>query len=541
MGPGCAKVRLRVFRLLLLVLLLAASPSRAGTAASECWAACRRHVTEPSLRARTCPVCVTGGRVDSWVPALGTGGADARLALESALKDAHWRVRWAAVRTEARSRGLTERRALADWIMDSPPDADLGACLTAVRAAADAGRSTADFLRDAGARGPSAAARVWERREDIRQALALEMFSQEPSARLPALLHLATFQGRSATRVVLDAVASRPVAGDEVMAQLLSAVAERQRASVGRLLLVDAKPPDEPAINRLFAVYSRELDALRPELASADVQRRRIAVAALRRYGPLASRELAGALADEDGRIREMAARGLAESGGKALRDAALQGVKDAETVEAARPWLGAMAREKGCLAFLKDVAEGHHARTPEIQGEAVALLGDCVEGPPPTRRLAPFLVSTVPSVRAGAVRALGSLPRNGEALALATKGLEDGAPEVVVAALEVLASYRQPSRGDDAAGLLDSEHPLVRAAAARALEFVGRSPHVRVLAERLRVDPVAEVRIAAARTLSTLGGPHAVAALSEAAAHDADSHVQHVSAEGLRRLGFGR
>ncbi|MFP2903305.1 hypothetical protein ACLEQD_44625, partial [Corallococcus sp. 4LFB] len=69
-------------------------------------------------------------------------------------------------------------------------------CLTAVRAAADAGRSTADFLREAGARGPSAAARVWAKREAVRQSLSLEMFSQEPSVRLPALLHLATFQGR---------------------------------------------------------------------------------------------------------------------------------------------------------------------------------------------------------------------------------------------------------------------------------------------------------------------------------------------------------
>ncbi|RKH49536.1 hypothetical protein D7X96_35905 [Corallococcus interemptor] len=530
-----------MFRLLFLVLLLAASPSRAGTVASECWASCRRHVADPSLRARTCGACVTGGRVDSWVSSLGAGGPEAQQALESALKDGHWRVRWAAVKAGARSRGLTERRALADWIMESPEDADLGACLTAVRAAADSGSSTADFLREAGARGPSAASRVWAKRDAVRQSLSLEMYSQEPSVRLPALLHLATFLGRSATRVVLDAVASRPVAGDAVMAELLFAVAERQRASVGRLLLTEAKPPDEAVINRLFAVYSRELDSLRPELASGDAQRRRTAVATLRRYGPLAKRELEGALGDDDGRVRELAARGLAESAGKPLRDVALQGVKDAESPEAARPWLGAMAHEKGCFAFLRDVAEGRHARTPEVQGEAVAFLGDCSEGPPPAKRLAPFFSSNVVPVRAGAVRALGALPRNGDAMALAARALDDGSPEVVVAALDVLSAYRQPSRGDEAAGLLASEHPVVRAAAARALEFVGRAAHVRVLAERLRGDPVADVRVAAARTLSTLGGPQAVAALSEAASRDADTHVKHVSQEGLRRLGFGR
>jgi hypothetical protein len=530
-----------VLRLLFLVLLLWARPSQAGTVASECWASCRRHVQDPSLRARTCQVCVTGGRVDRWVEGLGKGGADAEAARASALKDPNWRVRWAAVKAEARSRGLTERRALADWIMDAPPDADLGACLTAVRAAADAGRSTADFLREAGARGPAAAARVWEKREAVRQSLSLEMYSQEPAARLPALLHLSTFLGRPATRVVMDVVASRPVAGDAVMAELLFTVAERQRASVGKLLLTEAKPPDEAVINRLFAVYSRELDVLRPDLASPDAQRRRTAAAMLRRYGPLAKRELEGALADADARVREQAARGLAESSGKPLKDLALQGVKDAETVEAARPWLGAMAHEKGGYAFLKDVADGRHARTSEIQGEAVSLLADCSEGPAPTKRLSPYLASENAGVRAGAVRGLGALPRNGEAQALAVDALADGAPEVVVAALDVLSAYRQPSRGDEAAGLLASDHPVVRAAAARALEFVGRASHVRLLAERLRVEPAAEVRVAVARTLSVLGGPHAVAALSEAAARDADAHVQHVSADGLRRLGFGR
>ncbi|MFP2903304.1 hypothetical protein ACLEQD_44620, partial [Corallococcus sp. 4LFB] len=163
--------------------------------------------------------------------------------------------------------------------------------------------------------------------------------------------------------MVLDAVASRPVAGDAVMAELLFAVAERQRASVGRLLLTEAKPPDEAVINRLFAVYSRELDALRPELTSGDVRRRRTAVATLRRYGPLAKRELEGMLGDEDARIRELAARGLAESAGKPLRDAAAQGVKDAETAEAPGPGWRDGARE-GVLRL--PAGRGRGARRPD-------------------------------------------------------------------------------------------------------------------------------------------------------------------------------
>jgi HEAT repeat protein len=80
----------------------------------------------------------------------------------------------------------------------------------------------------------------------------------------------------------------------------------------------------------------------------------------------------------------------------------------------------------------------------------------------------------------------------------------------------------------------------VVRAAAAKALEHIGRPLHVKDLAVCLREDPVASVRVAAAQALGTIGGPQAAAALSDAAARDADTHVQHVSREGLRRLGFG-
>jgi hypothetical protein len=56
-----------------------------------------------------------------------------------------------------------------------------------------------------------------------------------------------------------------------------------------------------------------------------------------------------------------------------------------------------------------------------------------------------------------------------------------------------------------------------------------------------LKEDAVSQVRVQAARTLTVLGGPLAAAALSEAASQDKDSYVQHVSREGLRRLGFQR
>jgi HEAT repeat protein len=525
---------------LLLVVLLATGQQHAGTGTKDCWMSCQRHVADAALRARACAACLPGGRVDAWIGAL-EGSRGAREALGSARRDANWRVRWAAVRADAKGRGLSERRLLAEWVASSPRTSDLDACLTAARAAADAGQSTADFLKGAGGRGAEAAARVWARREGIRQLLEVELYSDDPALPPDALAHLAAFQGRRPTRVVLEAMASRPESADALTAGALKAVAARKGASVGRLLLEEAKPADEARINRLFAVYSRELEALGPELAAGDPLKRRQAVATLKVYGPLARRELERALGDTDRRVRESAARGMAEAEGLPLREAAGRRLgAQPVTLAAARPWLEALVREKGCGAFLLGTARDGRL-PPEVRGEALAQLAECGEGARErVGTLSPYLADAHPRVRAGAVRALGVLPSRSPDVAGATaRALEDPAPEVVAAALEVVAGQRQSARGDTAADLLASSHALVRAAAARALEHIGRPPHVKGLSECLREDPAVEVRVAAAQALGRIGGPHAAAALSDALAKDTDTHVQHVSREGLRRLGF--
>nr|WP_225937160.1 HEAT repeat domain-containing protein [Myxococcus sp. RHSTA-1-4] len=501
---------------------------------------CQRHVVGSAQRARACGACLSGGRVDAWVSALEGMRPAPREALASARKDADWRVRWAAVRMDAKLRGTTERRLLAEWVASTPASADLDACLTAARAAAEAGQSSADFLKGAGPRGPDAAARVWARRDAIRKALEVELYAEEVPVRGAALLHLSGFLGRRPARVVLDAMESRPESTDEIIAGALKAVAERKGTSVGRLLLDEARPADEARINRLFAVYSHELEALQPALAVADPLQRRKAVLSLRVYGPLARRELERALGDTDRAVRRDAARALAQAEGLATRLAAERRL-EAGDAAAARPWLEAMAREKGCAAFLLSAA-GDRALPAALRGDALAQLVDCDEGSRErVGSLAAYLNDAEAPVRAGALRALGALAsRHPEVVVgAAVRALEDPSPEVVAAALEVVASQRQSSRGDEAAGLLGSEHPVVRAAAARALEHIGRAPHVKGLATCLREDPVADVRVAAAQALGRIGGPHAAAALSDAAARDSDTHVQHVSREGLRRLGF--
>ncbi|MCP3140569.1 HEAT repeat domain-containing protein [Pyxidicoccus xibeiensis] len=526
----------------LLLVVLLATGQQGGTGTKDCWMSCQRHVQDSATRARACAACLPAGRVDAWVAAVGSMRPVPREPLVSARKDADWRVRWAAVRAEARARGVSERQQLAEWVVGTPSASasELTACLTAARAAAEAGQSSADFLKAAGPRGLEAAGRVWARRNAIREALELEVYAEELSVRGAALAHLSGFLGRRPARLVLEALESRPESTDTIPATALKVVAERKRTSVGRLLLEEAKPADEARINRLFAVYSRELEALQPELAAPVALQRRKAVQALRLYGPLARKELERALEDADRWVRMDAARWLAETDGLTLGAAAERRLETKDAA-VARPWLEAMVREKGCAAFFLGVARDTQ-QPPALRGDALTYLAECDEGARERAvRLAPLLHDSQALVRAGAVRALGTLSsRRTEVAEATTRALEDPAPEVVAAALEVVAGQRQSTRGDEAAGLLGSEHPAVRAAAARALEHIGRPPHVKELAVCLREDPVAAVRVAAAQALGYIGGPHAAAALSDAATRDTDTHVQHVSRESLKRLGFG-
>lgn len=523
----------------LLLLLLSAGPSGAQGAAG-CWAACQRNVQEPALRARVCRSCITSGRSEAWLLELADRPEPAaEAALGKALTDASWRVRWGAVRARAKRQGLTDRRALADWVADIPARDEVLACVTAARAAASAGSSTAAFLQDAGARGPASAARVWERRAAVRRELELEVYSEDPALRGEALLHLATFLGQTPARALLGAMAPRPESADAAAASALLWVADKQGTSVGRLLLKEATQKDQALINRLFGVYSQELEALQKGLSAPDVSSRRVALQSLRLYGPLARRELERALVDEDRTLRQGAARALAESEGLSPTEAAGRWFR-AGTSEPAtwRAWWEVAATDKSCEPFLLGVARDTQL-SPATRGEAVAWLSECAG---PGRRhfeeVSSFLADAEPPVRAGAVRALAH-PRSAQGDAAVAAALEDPAPEVVAAALTVVGEHRRREHAGDVVALLDAASSSVREAAVLALERLGRAQDVKPLARVLAEDRVASVRVVAARALGALGGPFAASALSQAVARDPDSHVQHVARRGLERLGF--
>jgi HEAT repeats len=310
---------------------------------------------------------------------------------------------------------------------------------------------------------------------------------------------------------------------------------------VGRMLVEAAQPGDQERVNRLFAIYSQELQALRPELSSGDPIKRRTAVHKLRLYGPLAQRELEQALQSTDVRVRESAARGMAQAEGLTLLEAAAKRLQSGGDLAAQQPWLEALAGEAKCQEALLALAE-EPKQPVSIRGEALALLAECDAWHRERdrgRRVKPFLDAAQPPLRAGALRALAG--GGGESSTALKAGLEDPAPEVIVAAIETAARKRQTGFADVIAEQLGSEHAEVRQAAAQALEMLGKERHVKPLSECLQKDPVPAVRVAAAQSLGVLGGPFAISALSQAATKDSDSHVQHVSRQALKRLGFSK
>jgi HEAT repeat protein len=487
-----------------------------------------------------CQLCITQGGSQEWVLVLAEARPVPHGALRSALTDEDWRIRWAAVRAGARVRGVSEPRALAEWVAGVPESAELPACITAVRAAAEAGRTPTAFLQGAGDKGAAALARVQAHRAAIREALTLELYAESLGTRQRALSHLATFLKLSPARVVIDSMEGRPESSDAAVAEALREHAAQKELSVGRMLVEGAQPADQERINRLFAIYSQELQALQPQLRSGDPLQRRVATYSLRIYGPLAQRELERALQDPDQSVRQSAARGLAWSEGLTLPELASRRLKAGGELDVLRPWLEALALEKECLAALLAVVEDPR-RPVSVRGEALSLLPECNEwGSDRARRVLPFLREAQPPLRAGALRALQGAWS--EAVSEALKvALEDPAPEVVVAAVDTAALKRQTGLADPIAALLGAEDATVRQASARALERLGKPRHVKALSDCLLKDSVPAVRVASAQALGMLGGPFTISALSEAAQKDPDTHVQHVSREALKRLGFAR
>jgi len=542
-----ARIHAGVFRMaVLLALLLLSSPDVAerSTSLLRCREACERHLSGTG-QSSPCALCLTAPDRTAWVDAAARG-RQGSAALRSALSDEDWAVRWAALRAMARSHPQSEKAFLASWVMRAKGAEVVPACLTAARAAASQGQSSAAFLGSAGADGGRAAARVWEHRDEIRRALEVELYATSAETRREALAHLSRFLDEPPARVVLDAVASRPAALDGVAAALLAEDCRRARVPVDQALLSVAKPADQATANRLLAVYSTELDGLRTKLAHKDAAVRREAVAGLAPFAKLAAPELQRALEDQDSGVRLAAGRALAEAEGHSIAQhvralsagwASLDGMPESQRVQ----WVDVLARsgEGECGAVLKGLAQDRRLSGP-LRAAALQGIGACA--PKEAFSLVgPGLSDPSPEIRAASVRALGALPRHPGADDAAGEALFDSSPLVVVSAIGAVSAQMQARHTADVAALLEHPAPEVREAAARGLERLpGGNLHAGALAKRVREDGSAAVRAAAVMTLGSLGGPQAASALS-AAMKDPDGRVQYLAKENLRRLGFGR
>jgi HEAT repeat protein len=483
-----------------------------------CKETCLRYVTDARQRANLCGRCFTQSDRATWAELLAV--ASPQLAPEL-LEDDDWAVRWSAVRALAKKDAVTEPRALADWV-DKAPGGELKPCATALHVAGARHEPLGKLLR------PAAAAKCWSKRDALKTQVELDLYSPEPTVRHEALAHLAAFAEKAPARVVLDAMQTRSPETDELTAALLREAA----APAGKALLEAPKTEaDTPLVNRLLAVYAKQIDALRPKLHDPEPMVRRETLHALAEMAPLSGPELEGALEDLDGTVRRAAADGLARGEGSSVVWVARK--------KLTAKWL-ALAGASGdpdCKNLLED-AVFNEQLGDDVRAAALPALVDC-EGGRALPSVNKLLASPLPRIRAGAARALGLMPRVPPAEKMLQVLFDDRDPGVLAAAAHAAGALRVKTlvpKVVDLTGHLDPDVRLEAVNALVALEATGSAPR---LAKQLATDSDARVRAACANALGELGGTSGIPALIEASKSDLDPKVKFVAGESLRRLGF--
>jgi HEAT repeat protein len=526
-----------------IALWLLATPAAAQSRAfgARCKESCARHLSDPRQRTVLCGRCLTDNTNDrgAWAAAL-KDESPRQDVLEEILKDDDWQVRWGAIRAMA-TRGFSDMRELSRWIMEGRDNLP---CLTAIHLAGSKKQTTGAMLQVAGSMGPSSAALCWNKRDELRKALEVEMYSTDPLTRREALLHLSTFLEIAPARAVLNAMATRAVETDGAAAQLLVEDAAAGGPAAGFAVLKAAKEPDAARVNRLLAVWAVTFDAQRPKLkATEPLNDRKEAISILSAIGPLGAVELEKLLDDPDVSIRHGAARALARGEGMVLGLYAKQKLDPAAKLpNAVRiKWVEFLGRSdaESCAQTLK-AAIADVRLDDGVRAAALSALGGCA-GAAAMPEVKKALASKSPRQRAAAVAALGQIPRVAEAAQLVADALRDLEPEVLAAAIGAAAAQRLTTKIPEVVGLMEHGSMEVRMAAARALVVMGDSRSVSVLGRALQKDAAPEVREVCARGLGELGGPDAPGPLTHAAEKDVSSRVKYVASESLRKLGFSR
>jgi hypothetical protein len=499
-----------------------------------CKEACLKHVTDPRVRATVCGRCFTQDDRGAWAAALADLLEVTDAQLDSVLLDPDWAVRWGGVRAIAKRRAVTDGRVLSDWVTAQPDRA----CSTAVHVAGARKLTTAALLQ------PQPAALCWQRRAALQKALELEMYSEAQGVRLEAVTHLAAFVERPITRVVLEAMKSRASETDELSAGLLVEASHLSGPSAGKALLdVQKGPADEALVNRLLAVWSRQIDAHRKLLQAEDHAARREAIALLADLAPLSTPELEAALDDDDPANRRAAAAALARGAGQSVARFAKAKLDPAAALplETRKLWIAAVgsSQERDCEETLSAAVADERL---ELAARAAALpaLVECA-GMKALGAVKQAQSSKVAPLRAGAVLALGGLPRQAEIPKLLEPAFSDPEPIVLAAAAHAAGALRQRPLTPRLLALMDHEDAVVRREAVLALGALETAAAVPRLIRSVSGDADPQVRAAAALALGDLGSAAAVPALITASEADKDPKVKFVAAESLRKLGFKR
>ncbi len=519
--------------LLLAIVLGATSLQPLTTGVAEaCAQSCERHVPLSEVP-KVCAPCLKGNGVAAWMDAYSSQRMPARM-IDSALEDPRWEVRWGALLARSRSRREEPSLTLADHIRRQPAGSRrVDACVVA----AGAGALLEGQVLKTARRSCRAV------REAVREAIEPQLYHPLPSVQEDALRQLMLLLEEGAGRVVLSAIRDRPETVDEVPAALLLRVSTSDYP-VGKILLQDARPDAAREVNRLLAVFARQIDVLRTKLKAPAREQRLEAVTALGLLLPLSEPELEGCLSAVETGVEYSAAWALAEANDRGLREELLARVPSWEQGGVPVPtqlrWVGllAMGRPDGCGAVLEALADNPRL-SPEVRGSALGQLGRCGEGTPMSRIL---LAAEDPeeAVRAGAIRALADLPSNRAAAELAAQALQDPSPRVLAEALRAIST--QSSHAVERAPEF-MVHPAVevRKVAAKMLAGHARLAHLQLIKDRVTLEPEAEIRVELVRALAQIGGPVATATLAELQASDPDPYVRQRAVSALKQLGFRR
>lgn len=519
---------------LLFVVLATAASAQPREPSRRCRTACERYLTDARAQASACGVCLLQpGDAGGWMDKLARVPAGART-------DDDWQVRWAAVRLEAKGLKTTGARQLAKWIAASEPEREL-ACVTALHVAGEKKQKLAELL----SADPPAAAACAARERALVAAVEPDLFSTDPAERRESLAHLVVALERLPARVLLDAMATRPAAFDELAAnQLLETSRERDQAA-GWALLQAATAKDTATANRLLAVFSKMRDEDRPKLTSASLDERKAAIARLALLAPLSEAELTGALDDASAPIRARAANGLARGEGRSLGDAArarLEGTKPAKLEEKLR-WLELLAdtTDPACADLSR--AAWSDVRQPDaLRGAALAAAVACDWKAARVDVVSAAASASVPE-RLAAVNALSrapSAPNAPEVLKIVDDALRSPDAPFLAAGARAAARHRLKQHLGVVSALTANTDATVRAAALRALLTMEPASARGKALTALEGDASPLVRAAAIEACSFLGGPQVLAALDRASRTDENPDVRRQATEALRKLAGG-